>query len=209
MAKGKKRSFKLIERVDGHYWHLFHTLNDDEFIEHRQELFSILKKETGSIGSFSKPDDLDELGYTESAEKLREIEREFDISADSFWAMNDGEMPLNPIPVFMTMEEEDDGRQYLMLRIDPELTEKEYKQIWPWIESSQKYLPTKRTRSRSAEDTELLYAVHRARKKGMTYTDISLLLEEGELPLYPRKISMGYNALSKFHNKYYPSKKDS
>jgi len=75
----------------------------------------------------------------------------------------------------------DGVRQCVTIYVDPDITRSEFERIWPKIRDSWNKRKKQRRNTNLISQPKLLYAIHRARERGLSYSDISVLLEKKEL----------------------------
>lgn len=79
----------------------------------------------------------------------------------------------------------------------------------PFTDDEEVVIAKRQTRRRPPDDTRLVYAIHRARIKGLTFRNIFELYQEGGLPGYANMPTNNYSSedsLERYYNKYKPDR---
>lgn len=100
---------------------------------------------------------------------------------------DDGETEIQlDVPFVINMPSLDD--KYLSISISPSATLEDFSKNWNAIEESLRYhFPESAKRKRGPANLDLLWAIHKAKLKGLKNRDIAELLSSGRLGRYHRK----------------------
>jgi|GEM_PF-1985818 len=96
----------------------------------------------------------------------------------------------------------DEERNQIIVRLWPDTKKKQLLDLWPVIEAQQKEMGKVDRRRKKPENIDMLYAIHRSKKKGMTYARIADLIWEGSLPGYTKCHQYGKEVIKSYHHKF-------
>lgn len=114
----------------------------------------------------------------------------------------------------------DGDEDSVTVKISKEVKRNEYISAWPEIkemltsyvgygDGTSINIKQSKTRVRAADDTQLIYAVFKARKSGLTFRQIYRLYQDGKLPCYVEKPTNQFSSedsLERYFNKYKPAR---
>ena len=114
---------------------------------------------------------------------------------------------------FIFLDSEKEG--YLTIGIPQNIKRADYIAAWEDLQDylhPKTYPPTpkpKIKRLRAADDTQLIYAIHKARWRGLTFKQVFELYQAGMLDCYSDKVTNQFSSedsLERYYNKYKPDR---
>jgi hypothetical protein len=92
------------------------------------------------------------------------------------------------------------------ITVDSQATKAEYAAAWEEVLKFRRDAGIRSTKRKSPYDYNLVYALHRARKKALTFKEIFRLYSDGTLPLYRGSTSQykSEDSLEKFYQRHKP-----
>lgn len=184
------KAFGHAELKDGYYWFNYHLIRDKELRSEADRLLKTLRnKYPGAPGydpewlSLIGADPADIAAIEELASKYGTNPVQLIRIATKFYdALSSGGYgaPIHP-PSFMAATK--GGR--VVFELDPRMSQEQLSQLESLLKSLGEELGHEpRKRLKAPKDTELLYCIQKARRKGVTFPAIFKLYQQGRLPGY-------------------------
>lgn len=205
--------FLHIRQKNNRQWYLYWLCEDDEFKgrhEKYSEYFDINWKSFEFEGEEAK------LIVAYGAKLYDDILRDFGISEGEFDAISTGlhlQFPFD-FPFEIGVNDEEGS---ISVRIPAGTKRKEYMGAWVVIsellERPKFIKPQSQTRRRirAADDTQLIYAVHKQRLRGETFSAIYRMYQEGSLSAYldrPTNQFVSQDVFEEYYRRNKPSHKE-
>jgi hypothetical protein len=185
------------------YWYLYYLIRDGEFRSKADALISQLKMKYPGLPGYD--DDWLKIAGAETEDIMlaEDLANEYETAPLHVYRCGTGfynSMPLNPAFASGKVE---NGR--IIIEFDPNVTQAQYRSYWQVFRLLKKELGLDtRKRLRGAENYELIYAVHKARRAKMKFPDIFNLYKTSSLPSYDGSTSQysTSKSLEAYFNKY-------
>lgn len=212
-------------------WHRYYALDDPEFVQSAKAIRAAITNKygekaqlgTGSISILDPKSGEAEtkatFGITYPNYKAKELGDE-DICAAILDLSHDFSLELHDVAFFINgfyVKYEPTGnsrvsvgmdKESVFVRISPRASKDDFINSWPDIEVFQSLLwdDHKPTKNKLPLETDLIYAVFRARRKGMPFSKIFRLYQDGKLPKYEHSTGQFNSAdsLARYYRKYQP-----
>lgn len=199
-----KRNYKTA-----HDWHVYYVFHDEQFVKDCILLEIDFIKTLEKLNK-STENSLDALTYDEKSKaKLQELSDKYAINTFYATTFIRG---LKGAKVSKTMDmpagtvylAADDGP--IIIELQPFATQKDFLKLWKQVEAVKKN-PGGRLRMKPPRNTQLIYAVFKARK-AYTFPEIFELYKTGKLPYYdgPNTSYKYHFGLERFYDRYRPDK---
>lgn len=167
-------------------WFLHQALKDPELLEELKEsVFGVAKPKDYFLDKYLIPDEV----------------------INSYFVIDD-----EGVPSSAGIFDIDDAGNAINLRISKHITKKEYEDGWKfvqWYKKNRLFLDTNKTKRKSPQYPELLYAVYKARhlEKKLTFRQIFELYQTNELAYYDKKVQpfKDEESLERYYRKYTPT----
>lgn len=209
--------YKHIRQKTNDEWILFWICEDsefknlmDEYVHHYESRAKVVRGRTKFI-----------LNKQEEAngEKLRmEMINKFGLTENEFDIIQTGLHTQTPLD-FPFQILDSDNADYVVISIPRDTKKNEFIQAWDEIQETLRpeyiyadgtKVPQKRKkRNRAADDTQLIYAVYKARRAGLKFGEIFELYQAGHLDGYfgrPKNNYSSEDSLERYYNKYKPDR---
>ena len=126
----------------------------------------------------------------------------------SFNKRNNGlALYINPDTMFSAGDlEYIENRKEFVVRFDADIKKEQFDELWVLIKKNQERIGIPKTKPKAPLNSKLLYAIFKARKNKLTFSNIFKLYQDKQLPYYDKGSSRQYtgeDSLERYYRKYY------
>jgi hypothetical protein len=200
MADGFKPRTKL-------QWHYYWVMHDPEF---RREAYSVSDY---ARKKYWKQHGITKIGSEQKAEDkklVQELLDKYAVSQEVLDRSLTGDLTGSQFdPVMSTVVDQEN--KSILVRFRADITKRDYFEGWEEVYKHLKFhgFKNNKTRSRAPDETQLVYAIFKGRRQGLTYKEIFTLYKAVSLPYYDSEAT-GYfltqEDMERYYQKYRPDR---
>lgn len=199
--KKDSNPYKHIRYKTSSDWYMYWLCEDKEF---QDDMAAILEYASSRWTAMT-----DEEG-AEFGRMVRDIQAKYNITEGEFEAVYAAYHHISNFDFpFRYIETKGDE---VVIAIPGAITRDDYLEAWDEVEDMlirEEVRETNGSRRRSPDNTQLIYAIFKARKKGKKFSEIFTLYQDGQLDQYHEKSKTQYKSsddLERYYNKYKPDR---